>query len=93
MAWIFAAATQAQWWRRPATASTLKSSILKKYMRKPNGYLPAHPHPLDNLLLLVIPLSQTDLLTQLPPLCDPLLLHPPRNFDKFTKVPLTLPDQ
>jgi hypothetical protein len=49
----------------------------EKQMRRPNGYLPAHPHPLDNLLLLVIPLFQTDLPTQLPPLCDPLLLHPP----------------
>ena len=91
MACIFAAATQAQWWHRPATA--LKSSILKMDAETPNRYLPAHPHPLDTLLLLVIPLSQTDLPTQLPPLCDPLLLHPPGNFDQLTEVSLTFPDQ
>ena len=45
------------------------------------------------LLLFVIPLSQTNLTAQLPPLCEPLLLHLPRNLNQLVKIPVAFPNE
>jgi len=58
-----------------------------------NNERPRRPRPSETLLLLVIPLSQTNLPTQHPPLCNSLLLHHPRDLSQLGKIPLTIPTQ
>lgn len=44
-------------------------------------------------LLLVVPLLQSNLTTQLPPLRKPPTLHLSRNLSQLVKIPVTLPDE
>ena len=47
----------------------------------------------ETLLFLVIPLSQTNLTAQLPPLRKPLLLHLPGKLNQLVKIPVTFPNE
>ena len=47
----------------------------------------------ETLILLVIPLSQTNLTTQLSPFGKPFLLHLPRYLNQLVKIPVTIPDE
>ena len=57
-----------------------------------NVYLLLIKH-LETLVLLVIPLSQTNLTAQFPPFSKPLLLHLPRNLNQLVKIPVTFPNE
>ena len=50
-------------------------------------------NPFVTLLLLEIPLFQPNLTAQLPPLPEPLLLHPSRDLNQLIKIPITLPNE